>query len=157
MYNRSLHDNLQGRVVIPPQAGGANGTVTGAEIDFAAADAEQYLIQLGAWTDGTHTFEFFHGDTSGALVRVPTEDLDAKVAADLTDDAGNGEVVVSSAAKDNSVVQVGYIGGKRFGRVDYVKTGVTTGLDGVAVLAELGRLRGVGQNPHSVATFDGAL
>ncbi|HAX82099.1 MAG TPA: hypothetical protein DCY40_05995 [Actinobacteria bacterium] len=152
--NRSLHDNLDSRVAIPPQAGGANGTITGAEIDLAGSDAAQFIAMFGAWTDGTHTLRFFHGDTSGALTRVATEDLDAKVPADLTDTAGDGEVIVSSAAKDDSIVQVGYIGGKRFARVDYVKTGVTTGFDGIAVVAEIGRLRGVGGNPQTDPDFD---
>lgn len=143
---RSLHDTTQVVVALAPTAL-TNGTATGLTIDCVDADSQHVMLPVTEWTDGSHEFRFFHREKStDSWVRVLTKDLDAFTDADLTDDSGNGRVTVSDGSYDGKVVQLSYIGGKRFLRVDIVTTGSTTGAE-LGALIQLLRLRFIGENP----------
>ena len=98
-----------------------NGTITGASVDTLGFGSATAVIDVGLWTDGTHTFEYQSApdDGTGApgtYVAVPAADL-----------VGT-EPVILDATNDESQFKLGYIGKDRWVRVELVTTGATTGL-----------------------------
>jgi hypothetical protein len=105
---------------IRPQA--ATATVTGETVDLAGYDAATVVLDVGAWTDGTHTFSVEEAEDDGA----GSPDTWAAVAdADLD----GTEPVVDGAADDDTIVAIGYWGTARFLRVvNTVTAAPATGL-----------------------------
>ncbi|MFD9064190.1 hypothetical protein ACFVZ3_22005 [Kitasatospora purpeofusca] len=96
----------------------ANGT----GVDLANYDAAVVLIQAGAWTDGTHTYELQDSDDNSAFLAVADAYLDGT------------EPVVSSGGTASQVYKVGYRGVRRYLRVAVTVAGATTGAVGAAVV-----------------------
>lgn len=84
---------------------------------FRAAKA---VIHVGAWTDGTHTFELQHADDDGSgspdsFAAVPDAELEGT------------EPVVDDGSNDDSVIELGYKGTKRHLQVAVTVAGATSG------------------------------
>lgn len=107
----------------------------GADVDLANFDAACVVIDLGAWTDGTHTFEVQHADDDGT----GSPDTYAAVAdADLD----GTEPVVDAADEDDTVHEIGYHGIKRWLRVSVTVAAATTGaVYGASVVRGRGRVK----------------
>lgn len=103
---------------IRPQAATAN--VTGETVDLVGWDAAAVVIDLGAWTDGTHTFEVQHAEDDGTG---SPDTWEAAAAADLD----GTEPVVDAADEDNTTHTIGYKGRRRFLRVNATVASATTG------------------------------
>lgn len=111
---RDLHNNIDGGSALTPRNVNANGTINGDSIDLKGYGALEFLILSGTITDGTHAVNVQHSDDGAAWSEVTAADLlDAEPSFAATD--------------DNTLKQVGYVGGKRFARVQVVSSGVTTG------------------------------
>lgn len=92
----------------------------GENVDLANFSAACVVIDLGAWTDGTHTFEVQEADDDGTgapdvWAAVPDADLDGS------------EPVVDAADEDETVHEIGYHGIKRWLRVVVTVASATTG------------------------------
>ena len=118
---------------IAPQAL-TSSPADGADVDLQDANGATFMIQVGAWTDGTFTFEFEEADDDGT----GSPDTYAAIAdADLD----TTEPVVSDATDDDSIIEVSYLGDARFVRITCVVTGSpTTGAE-IGAFVERAHLR----------------
>lgn len=82
-----------------------DATVEGDSVDLAGFSSAAVLIHVGAWTDGTHTFEVQHSDDDDVFTAVPDTQLDGT------------EPVVDDGDTDGTLVEIGYNGSKRYLRV----------------------------------------
>lgn len=106
---------------IAPKAHTADAT--GASSDLAGFQSATVLIDLGLWTDGTHTFEVQDSPDDSTFAAVADADLIGT------------EPVMDAAAEDNTTHTIGYVGTKRFIRVKATVASATTGaVYGVSVL-----------------------
>lgn len=93
-----------------------DGTALSAAIDLASYDGFCAILHTGTWTDGTHTPSITECDTSGGTyTAVATADLIGAFTA------------VTSNANVGAKQKVGYIGKKRYIKLQIVTTGSTTG------------------------------
>lgn len=90
-------------------------TANGTGVDLYGFMGANAVISVGAWTDGTHTFDIQDSDDNSTF---------ASVAAGLLIGA---KPVVSSAPTASKIYKVGYIGAKRYLRVAVTVAGATTG------------------------------
>lgn len=106
---------------IAPRTFDTDGTVDGSDVDLANFDAAVVLLEAGTWaTDGSYAFNIQHADDDGAGSPDTYSDV---AAADLD----GSEITVTSASNDNVVAAVGYIGNKRWLRVQMTTSGNTSG------------------------------
>lgn len=123
-------NNLIGINAINMTAISGNGTTTGVEIDRGASgelgESITFFTKLGLFTDGTYTPVVYDGDVSGSLSAVTDANL-------IGTEAG------AALTATNTVGKIGYVGAKRYLRIDIVASGVTTGatIDAIAVLGHL--------------------
>lgn len=94
----------------------------GSAVDLANFDGAAAVIHVGAYTDGTHTFEVQHAPDDGSgspgtWEAVPDSDLDGT------------EPVVDAAGDANAVHEIGYQGANRHLRVVVTTSGTTSGAD----------------------------
>ena len=144
---RSLHDNLLATPSLSPAAYTNANDGDGTGVDCADADAVQFLVSVGTWTDGDHTVTFKHSDDGVTYAAIPAASLDEKVDGTLEAD---GTLLIDDDSEDDSVIQVGYIGGKRYVLVSNAVANDTDGaVYGAAV--EVGRLRSTGVSPMDPA------
>jgi hypothetical protein len=133
MSIKDLHNNSRTKTVISPLAIGANATKTGIVVDRQGYGGVEFIASYGAvTTTGTIvTMVVFEGDVTGTLTSVAdtdllgTEALFSLLAGARV--AGTGKEVTK---------RIGYIGNKRYVRVNAVQTG-TTSVGVVAVAAVL--------------------
>lgn len=118
-----LHDNCEVANALDSQTISTDTTTNGEIIDIAGYHGLEFVLKSGAITDGAYTVTLTHGDDSGLSdgATVAAADLLGSIAFADTDD---------DAAK-----RIGYIGKKRYVRLNVVSTGTTSGgvFDGVAV------------------------
>ena len=115
------------------------GTVTGATVDRAAGKRVAFLVDVGAWTNGTHTITFQDSPdgTNWTDIEVPR--------VRMPDDAPTGVVVdntlvIDAATEDDRVYVVEYTGQQRYVRaVSVVGSGAAGAI--YSVLAVIGDLR----------------
>lgn len=110
---RDLINVILGAQSLRPAA--RTATANGLGVDLKGFHSAVVLIDVGVWTDGTHTFELQESDDDVTYTAVADEDLDG------------AEPVVSSAATDEILLGIGYLGSKRFLRVKTTVAGATTG------------------------------
>jgi len=134
MSIKDLHNNIRTKTVISPLAIGANATKTGVVIDRQGYGGVEFIASYGAvTTTGTVvTMVVFEGDVTGTLTSVADTDLLGTEAllslpAATPRTAGTTKEVTK---------RIGYIGNKRYLRVNAVQTGVTS-VGVVAVAAVL--------------------
>lgn len=109
MANRQLSSRISVVQSLVPAARTANATGTG--VDLAGYHTAAIYVVAGTITDGTHT-------------PVVQESNDNVTFTDVAADKLQGALV---AITSNSVQEVGYIGSKRYIRVNATVTGATTG------------------------------
>lgn len=108
-----LKSNISAGRSIAYGAKTATATGTGAEIsDFRGACI---LIDAGAWTDGSHTFEVQDSDDNTNYTAVADSNLDGD------------EPVIDAAADGSQQYYIGYNGNKKYLRVVSTVAGTTTG------------------------------
>ncbi len=118
---------LTPRVALNTAAITTNTTTNGVIIDTQGYNALTLILTMGARTDGTFTPNVQHGDDP-ALADAAT--------VDATDLVGTPALAVLNTA--NSVKKIGYVGNKRYVRLQQVSTSVTSGAT-VGATAILGR------------------
>lgn len=87
----------------------------GSGVDLQGWQSATALIDAGAWTDGTHTFEVQESDDNSTFTAVADGDLIGT------------EPVIDAGADGSQIYRVGYIGNKRYVRVSVTVSGATSG------------------------------
>ena len=118
-----LHDNCEVANALDSSTISSDTTTNGEIVDVLGYHGLEFILKSGAITDGAYTVTLTEGDDSGLSdgATVAAADLLGSIAFALTD--------------DNVAKRVGYIGKKRYVRLNVVSTGTTSGgvFDGVAV------------------------
>jgi hypothetical protein len=109
MSNRQLSSQISVATVLPPAARTANAT--GSSVDLADFRSVAVEAIVGIITDGTHALTVEHSDDGSIWSAVPAASLQGSF----------------SNLASNTVQEVGYIGNKRYVRVNSTATGATTG------------------------------
>lgn len=96
-----------------------NGTVNGVTVDRYQAGATEYrtmlfVIVTGTITDGSHAFTVQDSDDNSTWGAAATSEV-------------QGTAPTLVAANDDTVLEVGYTGAKRYARLSVVTSGATTG------------------------------
>lgn len=112
MAIRDLYNNIGIAQSLPPAARTANANGTG--VDLQGFDGAVVEIATGAITDGTHTFEVKESDDNSTFTAVADADL-------------QGTEPALGAIDDNVIKKIGYMGSKRYIRVDVTVAGATSG------------------------------
>ena len=122
-----MHSDILAKVAKNTAAIASSTTTAGVIIDTLGYEALEFLMQSGAWTDGTYTPLLEESDDSGlsGSNAVADEDL-----------LGLESAAAIGAA--NTVKRIGYRGHKRYVRLSIVSAGVTTGAT-IGATAILGR------------------
>ena len=127
-----LHNNTRVVTAIVPAAIGANGTKTGLVVDRQGYGGVEWVISYGSvtTTGSVVTVVAFEGDVTGTLTSIAdTALLGTEALASLAAGArvaGTGKEVVK---------RLGYVGNKRYVRLNVVQTGVTSvGVVGAAAV-----------------------
>lgn len=87
----------------------------GLGVDLANFDAAVVVIDVGTWTDGTHTFEVQDSPDDTTYTAVAAANLDG------------AEPVVDGATDDEQIYEIGYHGTEKFIRVSVTVASATTG------------------------------
>lgn len=111
---------------LAPAARTATGDGTG--VNVSGYRSAMIAIVLGAWTDGTHTYEVQESDDDSTYSAVADADLDGT------------EPVVDAADEDLVVHLIGYKGVKKYVRVSVTRASTSTGIVDSAVVV-LGNAR----------------
>lgn len=109
MTSKDLYHNLSPAQSLGPAA--RTASADGAGVDLLGYESAMAVIDAGAWTDGTHTFELQESDDDSTYTAVADADLQGT------------EPVVDGAADDDQVYRIGYLGSKGYLRVSVVVTG----------------------------------
>lgn len=88
---------------------------TGSSADLQGFEAATVVIDLGVWTDGTHTFEVQESSDDNTFTAVADADLIGT------------EPVMDAADEDLTIHTLAYIGSKQFIRVNATVASATTG------------------------------
>ena len=115
---RDLNSHIDAVQSLAPAA--RTGNANGSAVDLANYDGAVVVIDAGAWTDGTHTFQVEEAPddgtgSPGTFTAVADADLDGT------------EPVVSDANSDGQIYKIGYHGNKRWLRVTVAVSGATNG------------------------------
>lgn len=118
MGRRDIISQIEVTVLLEKKARTADETIQSADVaDFHGAG---FLVDAGAWTDGTHTFEFQHRDGSDSFAAISDDDLTA------------AEPVIDGADDDDQQYYIGYTGSKEdIGVVTTVASATTGAIYGV--------------------------
>ena len=119
-----LHDNCEVANALDSQTISTDTTTNGEIIDTAGYHGLEFILKSGTLTDGAYTVTLTEGDDS-ALSDGATVDSDDLLGS-----------ITFAATEDDTAKRVGYIGKKRYVRMNVVSTSTSSGgvLDGVAVL-----------------------
>ncbi|WP_201736452.1 hypothetical protein [Rhizobium sp. P007] len=115
------------RVALNTAAIASNVTTNGIIIDTQGFNALTFLLNVGARTDGTFAGSIQHGDTADL------SDAATPAADDLIAPTGGNSINAAQTIK-----KFGYVGNKRYVRLNVTSTGVTSGAT-VGATALLGR------------------
>ena len=129
----SMEQDLYNRLTVAKTLAPAARTTTaaGTAVDLQGFEAAAAIINVGAWTDGTHAFSLQESDT--------TTDGDFADVADA--DLQGTEPIVASGSTQNTAYKVGYLGNKRYVRIKCtISGGPSTGLVAAAdIVKSFGR------------------
>lgn len=121
-----LHNNVDIKVAVNPQALTADATTNGNTIDRQFYEAVEFVFVTGTVTDGTFTITMQESSDNSTWSNVAAADL-------------LGSNPSFDSADDNSAFKVGYIGSKRYVRAEVKVTNSSTGVDSFTGIAVLGR------------------
>ena len=118
-----LHDNCEVANALDSQTISTDTTTNGEIIDTLGFHGLEFILKAGAVADGAYTVTLEHGDDAALA------DAAAVDAADVL-----GSIAVADT-DDNAAKRIGYIGKKRYVRMNVVSTSTSSGgaFDGVAV------------------------
>lgn len=124
MATKDLSQVVKSNISLAPAARAASAN--GSSVDMSGYESALILIALGSWTDGIHAYEVQESDDDAAWTAVAAADL-----------VGT-EPTVSDATDDDSTVEIGYIGSKRYVRVVVTCSGspLATGTVSSAVIVQ---------------------
>lgn len=111
---RDLHNTISAAVAKAPAAIASNTTTNGSTVDLQGYESCEFVIVSGTLTDGSYAINVQESDDNATW-------SDAPASAIL------GAEPTFAATDDNTVKSVGYVGSKRYTRIQIVSTGVTTG------------------------------
>ncbi len=111
-----LSSSLDPQVAFDSQAITSDTTTNGNIIDSQGYESLDFSILSATLSDGTYTAQLQHGDDSGLS--------DASVVAS---DDYIGDLPVFADTEDNAVKHVGYVGKKRYVRLNIVSASTTSG------------------------------
>jgi hypothetical protein len=120
MALRDLMNNV--KVVNSIQPGNRNGSATGASVDLQGYASAMVMVSFGTWTDGTHAPILQHSSDNSNWLPCDSNNMVGSF------------TVVSSAAGNNTMQRVGYIGNNRYLRVALTVTAATTGAQSAATV-----------------------
>ena len=135
MARETLYNKVLARLSLPVALRSANTTVNGTAVDRAdptggydGFNSAMAVVVTGTITDGTHTVTVQDSDDGSTGW--------AAAAAEYT----QGAAVIAST-DDNTVLEIGYTGSKRYLRLSVTTAGATTGgtFGGVIVLGDPSR------------------
>lgn len=148
--NRSLIENAEVLQTLAPFVYGATGDDDGdgSSVDTQGGTASMFQINIGTWTDGTHTIHFEESDDASTWNAIAAEDLDGYDIDNVQRlESGGQTLVIGDATKNGNSYMIAYIGGKRYLRARYVVTNFhSTGAGYGITVWKLG-LRYSGRNP----------
>lgn len=122
MSSKDLHNSIDERVALDIQTIAVDATTNGAIIDTAGFESVEFVLQTGTVTAGTVTPALQDGNDAAL----------ADAAAVAADDVLGAFVTLSAS---NGTTRVGYVGKKRYVRLDVVTAGGANLVTGaVAVL-----------------------
>lgn len=113
MTVRDLRSGLGPAQSLAPAA--RTASADGDSVDLRGFDSAMILVDVGAYTDGTHTIEVQESDDGSAWAAVADSDLDGT------------EPVIDAAGDANAVTAIGYLGSARYVRVSVTATGTSSG------------------------------
>lgn len=132
---RTLYNTVVTRLAVP-FANRVNGTVTGTTIDrtdpTGGADyttVALFVVTTGAVVDGSHAVAVQDSDDGSTWAAASAESL-------------QGAVPTVGSTDDDKVYEIGYVGTRRYVRVNVVTTGATSGGAFGAVALLTGSRRG---------------
>lgn len=146
MANKDLYHNQKVVQALAPAAQSANSAHNGSDIDTTGFESVLFVLNVGAWTDGTHTPKLQEADDNGSGSAGAYSDVAA----------GNllgSFTAVSGAGQQNAVQKVGYNKygtSKKFVRIVVTTSGATTGAV-YGATADLGGARNLPQ-PYTDTT-----
>ena len=110
---RDIHSHLGPAQSLAPAA--YTSDTDGSGVDLRGFDSAMVLIDVGAYTDGTHTFEVQESDDDSNYTAVADADLQGT------------EPVVDGAGAATQTYKIGYTGDSRYVRVVVTATGTSSG------------------------------
>lgn len=135
MYTMTTPSNT-----VPPQAV-TDGTINGDSIDRKFYESSIILLHIGTYTDGSHEFTLQESDDDSTWTDVDSSEV-------LGYDTTNDEyfTTLDDGTRDDTVEHIGYIGVKRYIRMQVVTTGSTTGaVLGLSIVQDYPRYSGASQ------------
>lgn len=108
---KSTHDVAQS---INPGAK-LTGTINGTGVDTQGYESALCVVDVGAWTDGSHTLKLQDSPDNATWTDTPAADQQGVF------------TPITSAGQQNTPQRVGYVGSRRFVRAVSTVTGTTTG------------------------------
>ena len=153
---RSIHDNVGLVGSIAPQVV-TNGTINGSAANLVTRQSQShgFIIEIGTWTDGVHTFTPEERVAGGAWTAIAAANLDGFAFDGTTQQlaAGLATVAVIDNGRVGQRILIGYSGINDELRLSLVTTGATVGaLLGGSVVQ--GSMRYQGRNPgNAESTF----
>jgi hypothetical protein len=113
MASRDLYNTIKSTQSMAPAA--RTATANGTGVDLKGYHSAVAIIEVGARTDGTHTFELQESDDNSTFTAVADADLQGT------------EPAVAASGDQNKVYELGYLGKKRYLRVKVTVSGATSG------------------------------
>lgn len=117
---RDIANDLSVASSLAPSA--YTATTNGDAVDLANFDGAAAVIDVGAYTDGTHTFEVQHAPDDGSGSPGTWEAVDDA-------DLDGTEPEVSASGDADTVHEIGYQGANRHLRVVVTTSGTTSGAE----------------------------
>jgi hypothetical protein len=135
MFDQSLHNKYKTTLAHAVRNASANGT----GVDLFGHNSATAVIQVGTWTDGTHTFTLEESDDNSTYSTVSADQCKIIGATGtVADRGGANSIVVDAANEDDAIYGIAYLGYKHYARVRHAVAGATTGC-GAAATIHLGR------------------
>jgi len=133
MAVKDLHDNVQANVALKIQQIATDTTTSGEDIDRSGFESVEFLLFIGTLTDGDYAPNIQEADDDGA----GSPDTYSNVAAAdmIGTEAG---ATFDADTDDDTIGKIGYIGTKKWVRMQIVSTNTSSGayLGGVALLGD---------------------
>lgn len=101
MPQKDLYHNVKVAQALAPSAK-LTGTINGADIDMSGFESVLFTVDVGVWTDGTHTLKLQDAPDNGAGAPGAYSDVPAA-------NLHGAFVAITSAGQANQTQKVGYI------------------------------------------------